>query len=148
MQKIIAPILGNRVLVTSVGVWTVAQVLKVIIGLIKEGKLTLSYLFTMGKMPSSHAALVCALATCIAVTDGLVSSNFALAAIFAAIVMYDAAGVRQAVSDNATILNRMLDELFEGNPDFEKHARELIGHTRLEVVAGGLLGIILALWWI
>ncbi len=53
MQKIIAPILGNRVLVTSLGVWTVAQVLKVIIGFIKEGKLTLSYLFTMGKMPSS-----------------------------------------------------------------------------------------------
>lgn len=145
MTQAISPVLHNRVLIVSLGAWTVAQVLKVLIGLVKEKRLNLAYLFIMGKMPSSHAAIVCALATAIALRDGLASPTFAISAILAAVVMYDAAGVRQAVSDNAILLNRMLDELFKGNPDFEKHARELIGHTRLEVLVGALIGIGMAL---
>jgi len=145
MTQAISPVFSNKVLFVSLGAWTVAQVLKVLIGLVKEKRLNLAYLFIMGKMPSSHAAIVCALATAIALRDGLASPTFAISAILAVVVMYDAAGVRQAVSDNAILLNRVLDELLKGKPEFEKHARELIGHTRLEVLVGALIGIGMAL---
>ncbi len=98
-------------------------------------------------MPSAHAALVCSLATVVALTDGLNSTTFALAVCFAAVVMYDAAGVRWAVSRQARILNRIIDEMYKENPHIEQHLIELIGHTRVEVLAGALLGIILAMIW-
>jgi len=98
----------------------------------------------MGGMPSSHATLVCALAMTIAIVYGVGSPLFAIAAIFALVVMYDAAGVRQTVSTQSTMLNRILEELFKGNPDFQQRLRELIGHTKFEVAAGALLGIVFA----
>lgn len=124
-----------------------AQVLKVLISLIRDKHLNLSYLLSMGGMPSSHTSLVCSLATTVAITDGLSSATFAIAAFFAIIVMYDAAGVRQAVGNQANVLNRMLDELFRGEPIFQEHLRELIGHTQFEVLAGAILGISLAWLW-
>jgi len=109
----------------------------------------LSYLTTMGGMPSSHATLVCALATTLAIVEGLGSPLFAIAVFFAMIVMYDATGVRQTVSNQSVMLNRLLDELFKGkakvNPHFEQRLRELIGHTNFQVLAGALLGIVFAL---
>jgi len=124
--------------------WCVAQLLKVIIVSIQDKRLNLSYLTTMGGMPSSHATLVCALATTIAIVYGVGSAVFAIAAFFALLVMYDAAGVRQTVSTQSTMLNRILEELFKGNPAFRQRLRELIGHTKFEVAAGAALGIVFA----
>ena len=59
--------------------------------------------------------------------------------------MYDAAGVRRAVSIQARILNQMIDEAFQGHPFAEKRLRELIGHTPVQVIVGGLLGILIGL---
>ena len=124
--------------------WCLAQVLKVIIGSIKDKRLNWSYLSTMGGMPSSHAALVCALATTIAVVYGVGSAVFAISAFFALVVMYDAAGVRQTVSTQSTMLNHIVEELFKGNPQFQQRVKELIGHTKFEVAAGAILGIIVS----
>ena len=55
--------------------------------------------------------------------------------------MYDAAGVRQAVSVQARILNRMLDEIFTEHHFREQRLFELLGHTRLEVFVGFVLGV-------
>jgi acid phosphatase family membrane protein YuiD len=96
-------------------------------------------------MPSSHSAVVVALATRIGVETGLSSVQFALAAVFAAVVMYDAAGVRRAVSIQARLLNRMLEELVEAQHFNEQRLRELIGHTPFEVFVGGLVGALCAL---
>ena len=76
---------------------------------------------------------------------GIESAAFAISLVLAAIVMYDAAGVRRAVSIQARILNQMIDEAFEGKPFAEKRLRELIGHTPIQVIVGGLLGIGVAL---
>ncbi len=138
---------GNKALIVPFGAWCVAQALKVIIALIKDKKLDFAYMIRMGGMPSSHAALTCALATTVGILDGFRSSAFAVAAYFAVVVMYDAAGVRQAVSRQASLLNRILDEVFKSNPKYEQRVRELIGHTRIQVFAGALLGIFLAWWW-
>ena len=96
-------------------------------------------------MPSSHSALVAALTTSIGIQDGAQSTTFALALAFAGIVMYDAAGVRHAVSVQARLLNRLIDEYVEKQSWNEKRLRELLGHTRVEVVAGLALGVAIAL---
>ena len=137
-------ILSNKALWVPAAAWCVAQVMKVIIESIKDRHLNFSYLITMGGMPSSHGALVCALATTIAIVYGVSSAVFAISAFFALVVMYDAAGVRQTVSTQSTMLNRIVDELFKGNPEFQQRVRELIGHTKFEVAAGAILGIVFA----
>jgi len=138
-------ILSNKVLLVPVAAWGTAQVLKVLISSIRDKRLNLSYLVTMGGMPSSHTTLVCALAATAAIVQGVASAIFAISTFLAIIVMLDAAGVRQTVSIQSTILNRILDELFKGKPAFEQRVRELIGHTKWEVIAGAALGILFAL---
>ena len=138
-------LLANRVLVISVLAWALAQTLKVLIYVAHEHRINLRYLASSGGMPSSHSALVTALATGVALTEGARTPLFAVAALFAAVVMYDAAGVRQSVSIQARILNRMLDEIFVEQRFNEKRLRELIGHTPVEVFVGAALGLIVAL---
>lgn len=135
----------NRVLIVSLVAWAIAQILKVLVILLREHRLDLWRLVSAGGMPSSHSALVAALATSVAMADGVKSTTFALAVVFAAVVMYDAAGIRQAVSIQARILNRMIDEYFKHQRWNEERLRELLGHTRIEVVVGAALGILIAL---
>lgn len=140
-------IIHNHALIAPIIAWFMAQLIKMIISLIRDRHLDLTYLVSMGGMPSAHSALVCALATSIALDDGVQSPAFAIAAFFAIIVMYDAAGVRQTVSVQSNMLNRILDELFKGKPAFEQRFREFIGHTHFEIMAGAGLGILLAWLW-
>ena len=135
-------LMANRVLVVPLIAWLLAQTLKVLIYVTRERRLNLRYLASSGGMPSSHSALVTALATSVGLTSGPRSPLFAVAVIFAGVVMYDAAGVRQAVSIQARILNRMLDEIFVEQRFDEKRLRELIGHTPFEVFVGALLGLL------
>jgi acid phosphatase family membrane protein YuiD len=139
---------GNRVLQASVIAWASAQIIKFFIELLWRRRVNLRALTTMGGMPSSHSAAVSSLATGIAIVDGLGSTIFALALWFAAVTMYDAAGIRRAASIQARILNQMIEELFQGHPISDVKLRELLGHTPVEVIAGMLLGILIALWWI
>jgi hypothetical protein len=127
--------------------WLVAQILKVIISLITERRLNLRLLVSAGGMPSSHATLVAALATAVALQHGASSTYFAIAVVFATIVMYDAAGVRRAVGIQARLLNQMVEEFFAGHPISETHLRELIGHTPIQVFVGAGLGIGLVWLW-
>lgn len=140
-----AELLANRILLVALGAWLLAQTLKVLIYLWRDRRINLRHLLSAGGMPSAHSALVTALATGVGLSEGLRSPLFAIALVFAAIVMYDAAGVRQAVSAQARILNRMLDEIFVEQRFNEKRLRELIGHTPVEVVVGATLGLLVAL---
>jgi acid phosphatase family membrane protein YuiD len=136
-----------KFLIVPAAVWFIAQFLKLIITLIWDKRFDLSQLTSMGGMPSSHSATVCALATTVGKLEGFTSPLFAISFFFALIVMYDAAGVRRTVGDQSVIINRIIDELFKDNPEFEKKLREFIGHTRLEIIIGAMLGIGLAWWW-
>jgi acid phosphatase family membrane protein YuiD len=138
-------LLDNRMLVAAFIAWVIAQLSKTIYELIRYRKLRLSRLVSSGGMPSSHSALVTSLATATGRVAGVESAAFAISLVLAAIVMYDAAGVRRAVSIQARILNQMIDEAFQGKPFAEKRVRELIGHTPTQVIVGGLLGIGVAL---
>jgi acid phosphatase family membrane protein YuiD len=134
-------LLDNRILWAAFIAWGVAQISKTIYELIRQRKLVVSRLVSSGGMPSSHSALVTGLATATGRIMGLNSAAFAITVVLAGIVMYDAAGVRRAVSIQARIINQMIDEAFQGYPMAEKRLRELIGHTPIQVIAGGLLGI-------
>ena len=140
-------LLANRVAQATLIAWVTAQILKVIIELAWRRKLNLRLLTSAGGMPSSHSATVCALATAVAIHDGMSSSLFAMSLVLAIVVMYDAAGVRRAASIQARILNRIIDELFQGHPISDTHLRELLGHTPFEVLVGAVYGVVLAWWW-
>ncbi|HXL37169.1 MAG TPA: divergent PAP2 family protein [Ktedonobacteraceae bacterium] len=135
----------NRILIASFIAWAIAQLSKTVYELIRYRELRLSRLVSAGGMPSSHAALVMGLATATGRIAGIESAAFAISLVLAVIVMYDAAGVRRAVSLQARILNQMIEEAFQGKPFAEKRLRELIGHTPIQVIVGGLLGIGVAL---
>lgn len=139
----------NETLLIATTSWVVAQFLKVVGGLIRERRLDMSFFIRSGGMPSSHTALVTSLATSVGILRGLNSVEFAIAAVFASIVMYDAAGVRRSVGQQSVILNRILLELREHRPkDVEHDVRELFGHTPFQVFSGGLLGIGIAVVWL
>ncbi|BAY13338.1 divergent PAP2 family protein [Calothrix sp. NIES-2098] len=138
----IGNILDNRVLLVALVACLIAQSLKLVIEIVKNRKLNVRVLVTTGGMPSAHSALVTSLATGVGQTLGWSSPDFALATVFAIIVMYDAAGVRQAAGKQARILNQMIDELFADKHDFSQdRLKELLGHTPVQVIAGSALGI-------
>lgn len=141
MQEV-TDIFHNQILLVAILACFTAQGFKVIIELIKNRKVNFRYLVTTGGMPSAHSALVGALATSIGKTMGWSSPEFAIACLFAVIVMYDAAGVRQAAGKQAKLLNQIVDEIFqEGHNVNEERLKELLGHTPFQVLVGLILGI-------
>ncbi|WP_036479204.1 divergent PAP2 family protein [Myxosarcina sp. GI1] len=141
-----ADIFHNQTLLVAVLACLTAQGLKLAIELIRKRRVNLNYLVTTGGMPSAHSALVGSLATYIGLNMGWSSPEFAIACLFAVIVMYDAAGVRQAAGKQAKILNQIVDELFQEKHHFnEERLKELLGHTPFQVVVGLLLGIGIAM---
>ncbi|MBR5288716.1 MAG: divergent PAP2 family protein [Clostridia bacterium] len=142
-MNVIRDFFSNRVVLAAFAAWAIAQGIKVILTLIITKKFDMSRLVGSGGMPSSHSALVCAMVTSIGYAEGFSSSVFALGACFAAIVMYDAAGVRRSTGKNAAVLNHLLDGLAGNGFVFdEERLKELVGHTPVQVVAGALLGIL------
>ncbi len=133
-------------LVTCLLSWFIAQLLKVIFTVIKSKKIDFRRFIGSGGMPSSHSSFVTSLATAVGIEKGFVGSEFAMATVFALVVMYDAAGVRRAAGQQAKILNKIVEEWEQA--DFEKtdkRLKELLGHTPKEVFAGAVLGIVIAI---
>lgn len=95
-------------------------------------------------MPSSHAAGATALATACGLQEGFGSTMFALAAVFAIVTMFDAQGVRRSAGQQAAILNQILDDMYWKGKVENNRLIELIGHSPLQVIIGGLLGGFLA----
>jgi len=143
-------IITNKVLIIPICSWAIAQLLKVIIILIQKKQLDLGYLVGSGGMPSSHSALVSALATSVALIQGLGSVAFGISAMLALVVMSDALGVRRSVGQQSVVLNRILRELRFRRPIAElgHDLREFIGHTQFQVIVGGSLGIVVAWLWL
>ena len=143
-------IITNKVLIIPVCSWAIAQLLKVVIILIQKKQLDLRYLVGSGGMPSSHSAFVTSLATSVALLEGLGSVAFGISAIFALVVIYDAAGVRRSVGQQSVVLNRIIRELRDHRPFVElgRDLREFVGHTQLQVVIGVLIGIVFSWSWL
>ncbi len=134
-------LIANKALWIPLAAWLAAQLLKVLIYYIRHRKVDWSYMVSQGGMPSSHTAVMTALATTIAVLYGMDSPLFAISLVVAFIIMYDAFGVRRTVGYQSAMVNKMLDELFKGNKEFSQRLQEIIGHSKWEVFVGALLGI-------
>ena len=125
-----------------------AQLLKFIIGCWRTRRLDLSYLAGAGGMPSSHSALVSALATAVGLTEGFDAPDAMIAVGFGLIVLCDAATLRRAAGEHAKLLNRIVAKLNDGLDEADRleaeRLRERLGHSRREVLAGMVFGIAVA----
>ena len=136
-------IFQNRILLISIFSCFLAQFIKIFTG--KEKRIDFKRIIISGGMPSSHSSFVTSLAMLVGFDKGFASTEFAITAVFAIIVMYDASGVRRAVGKQAEILNQIVDDFFHGKFDQHKKLKELVGHTPKEVLFGALLGIIIGI---
>ena len=136
-------IFQNRILLISIFSCFLAQFIKIFTG--KEKRIDFKRIIISGGMPSSHSSFVTSLAMLVGFDKGFASTEFAITAVFAIIVMYDASGVRRAVEKQAEILNQIVDDFFHGKFDQHKKLKELVGHTPKEVLFGALLGIIIGI---
>lgn len=135
--------LSNYVLISTICAWFIAQFLKMVVTLIKEKQFKPSLMmFSLGGMPSSHSATVCALFTAAAISYGFDSFEFAVSAVLAMVVMTDAMGVRWQTGEQSKVINRIVKQLFGGNPEEAETAlKELVGHTPFQVLMGAIVGI-------
>ncbi|MGE0268789.1 MAG: divergent PAP2 family protein [Candidatus Omnitrophota bacterium] len=134
----------NKILMVTVTSWLIVQSIKVSIGVVRERRFNFKWFIGTGGMPSSHAAGATALATACGIHSGFNSVEFALSTVFALVTMFDAQGVRRSAGQQAVILNQIMDDMYwRGKIENEK-LLELIGHTPLQVLVGGFLGMFLA----
>jgi uncharacterized protein len=136
---------SNAALWLPISVAFGVQVYKLLADWIQTGHLSWRILAAPGGMPSSHSAMVTSLATVCGYQYGLDSAAFAIAAVVAMIVMYDARGVRQESGKQARVINQIVQTLFTGHPITDQELKELVGHTTIQVVVGGLIGIVYSL---
>jgi len=140
----------NIIFLSSILSLCTAQVLKGIVYILngrrrrKTRELVEILTWRTGGMPSSHAALVCSLCTSVAFAEGITSNLFIFSFWFALVVLRDAMGVRRSAGLLAKALNNLGKQAAEKTGlDFHP-VKEIQGHTPLEVIIGGLLGVFIA----
>jgi len=138
-------VIRNRIIWASLCSWAVAQSIKVISGLIKEKRFDFRWIMETGGMPSAHSAGVSSMATAVGLYAGFNTMVFAIAAIFALIIMFDAQGLRRASGLQSEALNRLIEDIYLNRGIKQELLKELLGHTPVEVFMGAILGISVAL---
>ena len=166
-MDLLRTITANPIINAAVAAWFTAQLLKLLFTLVFTRKLKLERLVGSGGMPSSHSAFVCAAVVVMGRLVGVASPLFGIAFCFAAVVIYDAMGVRRAAGEQAKVLNRMIFEFpffklklhnqsgQQAKPQtgeerviplIPKQLKELLGHTPFEVLGGCLLGLFIGMF--
>jgi acid phosphatase family membrane protein YuiD len=141
-------LLDNAPFVSVAITFFTAQLLKPFINAIFERKFVWHMLFSTGGMPSSHTAGVIALVTSIALTEGIGTVDFAIAATFAAVVIHDAMGIRRAAGKQAEVINewsRILSDIHKEGQFTPENLKTMLGHSFSQVFGGFLLGLIIGL---
>jgi acid phosphatase family membrane protein YuiD len=143
-------LLANRPLLAGLLALWLAQFLKVPIDYWVNRRWNWNMWFSMGGMPSSHAALMVATTLAVGLYYGFDHPVFALGVAITMVVLYDAAGVRRQAGVHAQKLNVLLQELFSGQPISQERLKEMLGHTPRQVAVGSVLGALIALgmWWL
>lgn len=144
ISPFVATLAANPTFISGLFAWFIAQSMKVFLNFFVERKWDLRLLFASGGMPSSHSALCTALTTSVAFCHGVADSLFPVCLGFSLIVMYDAIGVRRHAGMQAEVLNMIVEDLFQGHPISQRKLKELLGHNPSQVLAGALLGILVA----
>lgn len=135
-------------ILVPVSIWLLIQIWKFLYDMIKVRKVNLKRLLGAGGMPSSHSAVVTALATLVGVNEGFNTPIFAITVFFSLIVIYDACGVRRAAGKQARILNQIINNKNLAANVVNEKLTELLGHTPFEVLVGSVIGIAYALCFV
>ncbi|KAK9145532.1 hypothetical protein Sjap_005435 [Stephania japonica] len=144
ISPFVVALAANPTFVSGLFAWAIAQSMKMFLNFVLERKWDFRILFASGGMPSSHSALCTALTTSVALCHGVADSLFPVCLGFSLIVMYDAIGVRRHAGMQAEVLNMIIADLFQGHPISQRKLKELLGHTPSQVLAGAVLGILVA----
>lgn len=145
MKEILIQIYQNKIFMTTISAWLIAQAIKVFTGAIIQKKFDFRWIVGTGGMPSSHVAGASCLFAAMGFEYGFNGPYFTLAAAFAIVVMFDAQGVRRAAGKQARILNKITEDIYWKGKVPEGRLRELLGHTPVEVIAGFILGVSIAI---
>ena len=131
----------------------IAQVLKTIFYYLKSGKWDLHWVIASGGFPSSHSSTVTGLSMAIGIQEGFDSTIFAVTAVFAFIVMYDACHVRYYSGKNIELTQQLIRDLKEievplDNPIYEEQLKSVLGHRFIEVLGGFVIGLVFPLLFV
>ena len=141
-MEIFLQLVTNKYLYIPFLLWFGIQTFKLIWDLVTTKKFNFKRILGAGGMPSSHSAVVCSLATLVGKDQGFDSSIFAIAVIFAFVVMYDAAGVRRAAGKQAKLLNKIVQTPGLAVNEVQEKLVEVLGHTPTQVLVGAFIGVI------
>lgn len=117
-----------------------SQTIKLTFEFVRTARLSWRSLDSYGGMPSAHTAMVISLMTVIGLSDGVASAHFAIASIFALIVIRDAIGIRRYLGWHSKALNQLVKDLPKSEQGQFVHFREKMGHTPLEAFVGAIIG--------
>ena len=137
--------LQNKYIYIPILLWFGIQLFKLLYDLVTTKKFNFKRILGAGGMPSSHSAVVTSLATLIGKNIGVGTPMFAMALIFAFVVMYDAAGVRRAAGKQARLLNKIVETPGLSGLEVSERLVEVLGHTPLQVVVGAVIGVVAGL---
>lgn len=140
----------NHILIAAMSAWIIAQIIKVILNLSVEKKFSFERMFGDGGMPSGHSATVMSMAMTTGLTQGFGTPIFAIAVLFAAVVMRDACGVRREAGKQAKSIKELAEAVNGVLHEKDKAVKTeklkvLVGHTPLQVVMGALLGFTISI---
>lgn len=135
----------NKYIYIPILLWFGIQPFKLLYDLVTTKKFNFKRILGAGGMPSSHSAVVTSLATLIGKNIGVGTPMFAMALIFAFVVMYDAAGVRRAAGKQARLLNKIVETPGLSGLEVSERLVEVLGHTPLQVVVGAVIGVVAGL---
>lgn len=141
--RILRIIVTTKIFYITFFTWFFAQTLKVLFFFAAKKKFDFRLFVGTGGMPSSHTAAVTAVTTTVGLTTGWSSPVFMVSLCYCIVVISDAVGVRRAAGKQATLLNKIMDEMWSSEFKYEKRLKEWLGHTPLEAIAGLIIGILL-----
>jgi len=145
MPEPIADFLTNRHLMTALAAAGLAQIFKTLFDYWRTGSWKKALFISTGGMPSSHSAITVALMVSVGLYEGFGTPLFAVSTVLALVVMHDAQGIRRAAGQQAEAINFLFSKLEDQGIKLDTKLKELLGHRPIEVIAGGILGLVVAL---
>ena len=132
----------SSALVITIAIQIACQAFKVVYYSIRHRRLEAARFISTGGMPSAHSAFVTALVVSVGLVEGWRSGAFTVAVVLAAIVVFDALRLRRTVDRHGRLLQELVTLLPEERRRFNP---TVVGHSTGEVVAGVVVGAVLAL---
>ena len=135
-------LLNNQLLFWSLTACILAQLFKIVFNFFSSGEIRWAVIFETGGMPSSHSSLITGITSGLGLELGFDHPVFALGVGISLVIMYDASGVRRSAGLHAVQINKIANQLNQAD---KLNLKETLGHSKLEVIVGSILGPLITL---